>query len=395
MAQSLSKRGNLPPSEVPCKFFRSGVCRRGSTCWFKHESSKSPQLNPRRDASASVMSSVRKQAEVDEWLVSSESGDVNTRDESSSEADTLTTSVVSESPYKGSPREEEEVEKCAICLEEPTVFGLLLNCDHVFCLPCMREWRVTSGMATRELTASGSETETAETVTRRPDRDAIVTDSLPLRAERRRIEVRLNKCCPLCRTPSDFIVPSSQLPAKSTAFDRRDQKSGEQTKQLTKQEIVDTYLATLKHIPCKYFASTRSCQFGNDCHYAHRVPAQKPKRMSASGRSSTYPEAPRRQAATGPYREYVFTPQELQLCASRFRRLRLLEYTRIDRDEGEQIADEHLFYDRLDMQDDLSYDFVPAVFDVNPRDSVEPDPILIISEHISRLRALILERHGN
>ncbi|KAK9325074.1 hypothetical protein V1517DRAFT_315321 [Lipomyces orientalis] len=392
MAQSLSKRGNLPPSEVPCKFFRSGVCRRGSTCWFKHESSKSPQLNHRRDASASVISSARKQADIDDWLESSESSDVNTRDESGSEADTTTTSVVSVSPYKDSPREEEEVEKCAICLEVPTVFGLLLNCDHVFCLSCMREWRVTSGMATRELTASGSETETVET-TRHRDRDTIVVDSLPLRAERRRIEVRLNKCCPLCRTPSDFIVPSSQLPVKSTAFARR--KSGEHTKQLTKQEIVDTYLATLNHIPCKYFAATRSCQFGNDCHYSHRVPAQKPKRMSASGRSSTYPESPRRQAATGPYREYVFTPQELQLCASRFRRQRQLEYTRIDRDDVEQIADEHMFYDRLDMQDDLSYDFVPAVFDVNPRDSVEPDPILIISEHISRLRALILERHGN
>ncbi|KAK9315545.1 hypothetical protein V1524DRAFT_429143 [Lipomyces starkeyi] len=393
MAQSLSKRVNLPPSEVPCKFFRSGVCRRGNSCWFKHESCKTLLVHPPRGASASAISLFTKPPEVDEYVESSERNEVHTQAENSSKAGNTTTSIVSDAWYRGPPEDDEDVDKCAICLEVPTIFGLLLNCDHVFCLSCMREWRTTSGMATREFLGTVSEDSTADTYTERRGGDITLADH-SLRAERRRTEVRLNKCCPLCRRPSDFIVPSSHRPAKSTAGSSN-RLSGEHAKQLTKQEIIDAYLATLKHIPCKYFAATRTCQFGNDCHYAHRVPAQKVRGMTANGRSSTCPEYPRRQGTTDPYREYVFSPLELLQCASRFRRQRQLEYSRIDRDEVDQVADELLFYDRLDMQDDLPYEAIPSVFDVIPRDSVEPDPVMIISEHISRLRALILERHGN
>ncbi|KAK9354646.1 hypothetical protein V1523DRAFT_407315 [Lipomyces doorenjongii] len=393
MAQSLSRRVNLPPSEVPCKFFRSGVCRRGNSCWFKHESCKTLSLHPLRGASASPISLVTKAPEVDEIFESSEGNEVNTQAENSSNAGTTTMSIVSDARYRESPENDEDVDRCAICLEVPTVFGLLLNCDHVFCLSCMREWRTTSGMATREFLVTVSEDSTAETYTERRGGDLTLADH-SLRAERRRTEVRLNKCCPLCRRPSDFIVPSSHRPAKSTTGNST-RKSGEQAKQLTKQEIVDAYLATLKHIPCKYFAATRSCQFGNDCHYAHRVPAQKVRGMTANGHSTACPASPRQQGTTDPYREYVFSPLELLQCASRFRRHRQLESSRIDRDEVDQLADELLFYDRRDMQDDLPYEAVPSVFDVNPGDSIEPDPVLIISEHISRLRALILERHGN
>lgn len=31
--------------------------------------------------------------------------------------------------------------ECGICLEIPNLFGLLVNCDHLFCLSCMRRWR--------------------------------------------------------------------------------------------------------------------------------------------------------------------------------------------------------------------------------------------------------------
>ncbi|KAK9375325.1 uncharacterized protein V1513DRAFT_443494 [Lipomyces chichibuensis] len=391
MAQSLSRRVNLPPSEVPCKFFRSGVCRRGNSCWFKHESCKSLSVHPLRGASASAISLVTKAAEVDEFFETSEGNEVNAQAENSSKAGTTTTSIVSDGRCKEQPEDDEDVDKCAICLEVPTVFGLLLNCDHVFCLSCMREWRTTSGMATREFLGTLSENSTADTYTEYRGGNITLADH-SLRAERRRTEVRLNKCCPLCRRPSDFIVPSSHRPARSTTGDSS-RKSGEHAKQLTKQEIVDAYLTTLKHIPCKYFAATRSCQFGNDCHYAHRAPAQKVRGMTGNGRCSTCPESPLRQGTADPCREYVFSPLELLQCASRFRRQRQLQYSRMDRDEVDQLADELLFYGR--MQDDLPYEAIPSVFDVNPRHSVEPDPVLIISEHISRLRALVLERHGN
>lgn len=30
-------RKNLPPQEIPCRFFRQGYCVRGGNCWFKHD----------------------------------------------------------------------------------------------------------------------------------------------------------------------------------------------------------------------------------------------------------------------------------------------------------------------------------------------------------------------
>jgi hypothetical protein len=30
--------------------------------------------------------------------------------------------------------------QCVICLEISKIFGLLINCDHVFCLGCIRGW---------------------------------------------------------------------------------------------------------------------------------------------------------------------------------------------------------------------------------------------------------------
>ncbi|GFR67125.1 E3 ubiquitin-protein ligase makorin-1 [Elysia marginata] len=76
-------------------------------------------------------------------------------------------------------RERDEEQECSICFEkvlannEPSddattsKFGILPNCNHCFCLSCIRKWRTTGGGA---------------------------------RAMR--------KTCPVCRTPSEFIVPS-------------------------------------------------------------------------------------------------------------------------------------------------------------------------------------------
>ncbi|KAK9238906.1 hypothetical protein V1525DRAFT_399842 [Lipomyces kononenkoae] len=381
MAQPPSRRVNLPPKEVPCKFFRSGVCRRGNSCWFRHEDCKRVSgYSPR--GSESEISLATKSA--DELFDSSETKDVTSHGENSSAVFTTTASVASYGPHGQALEDNEDVDRCAICLEVPTVFGLLLNCDHVFCLSCMREWRITSGMATRVLLGTGGHNVAQDINSARRDVNGTLAAN-SLRAERRRREVRLNKCCPLCRSPSDFIVPSSHIPAKSTV--KGHQKSGEQTEQLTKQEIVAAYLATLKRIPCKYFAATRSCQFGNDCHYAHRVPTPIITTPTASGRSPTTAESTRRQGtAADPYREYVFTSQELLQCARRFRRHRQLEYSLIDRDDVEQTADELLFYDALDP-----YDVIPTMFNVNPVDTTEHDLVLTISEHISRLHAHLFE----
>ncbi|KAK9367143.1 hypothetical protein V1509DRAFT_627760 [Lipomyces kononenkoae] len=362
MAQPRSRRANLPPKEVPCKFFRSGVCRRGNLCWFNHENCKSLSGYSARGSKSDISLATKA---ADELFDSSETKEVTGRGENSSEVFTTATSIVSDGPHKQALEEDEDVDKCAICLEVPTVFGLLLNCDHVFCLPCIREWRTTSGMATRQFLGSGGYNETEDIYSVEVN-SALARNSL--RADRRRTEVRLNKCCPLCRTPSDFIVPSSHLPAKATVQCHKN--SGEQSEQLTKQEIVAAYLATLKHIPCKYFTATRSCQFGNDCHYAHRVPAQGLTSPPDNGHSPTSAESTRRQGAADPYREYVFSPQELLQCARHFRWQRQLDYDLIDRDVVNQLADELLFLDPLDMHDVHPYDVVPTILSVNPAHAV-------------------------
>ncbi|GJD11173.1 E3 ubiquitin-protein ligase makorin-1 [Galdieria sulphuraria] len=66
-------------------------------------------------------------------------------------------------------------QECGICLDYPRksgkYFGLLENCDHVFCLECIRQWRQHS-----------------------IDFGQVV------------------RFCPLCRTPSFFVIPSLVVP---------------------------------------------------------------------------------------------------------------------------------------------------------------------------------------
>ena len=98
-----------------------------------------------------------------------------------------------------------------------------------------------------------------------------------------------SKTCPICRTHSDFIVPSSVFPTSPPNVEVPFEspivtgKASESERRGTKQEIINDYLARLKTIPCRYFEdSVRQqhessafkpvCRFGNDCHYAHTHP---------------------------------------------------------------------------------------------------------------------------
>jgi hypothetical protein len=106
---------------------------------------------------------------------------------------------------------------CGICSENVVTsgrkFGLLDNCEDVFCLECLREWR-----------------------NQKEKQD---------RANLRR--------CPLCRVESFVVIPSSSFLV------------GEE-KRLEK----DKYCKYLSSIPCKnYDRGNGSCQFGSSCLYKH------------------------------------------------------------------------------------------------------------------------------
>ncbi|XP_050154328.1 putative RING-type E3 ubiquitin transferase C3H69 isoform X2 [Malus sylvestris] len=118
----------------------------------------------------------------------------------------------------------QEIE-CSVCLErvlsKPTVaerkFGILSECDHPFCISCIRNWRSSSP-------TSGMDVNSA------------------LRA------------CPICRKLSYFVIPSVIW-----------YKSKEE-----KQEIVDSYKARLRSIDCKHFDfGNGNCPFGTSCFYKH------------------------------------------------------------------------------------------------------------------------------
>nr|BAC77412.1 makorin ring-zinc-finger protein [Pisum sativum]BAC81564.1 makorin RING finger protein [Pisum sativum] len=123
----------------------------------------------------------------------------------------------------------EEIE-CNVCLEhvlskpKPSErkFGLLPECDHAFCLSCIRNWRNS---------APSSEFETGN-------------------------NINTVRTCPVCRQLSYFVIPSGIW----------------YTTKEEKQEIIDNYKANCRLIDCKHFESGNgNCPFGASCFYKHTV----------------------------------------------------------------------------------------------------------------------------
>ncbi|XP_022959901.1 E3 ubiquitin-protein ligase makorin-like isoform X2 [Cucurbita moschata] len=120
----------------------------------------------------------------------------------------------------------QEIE-CSVCLERvlskteiaERKFGLLSECDHPFCISCIRNWRNSSS-------TSGMDVNSA------------------LRA------------CPICRKLSYFVIPSVIW------YSSKEEK----------QEIVDSYKSKLRSIDCKHFNfGNGNCPFGSSCFYKHLV----------------------------------------------------------------------------------------------------------------------------
>ncbi|KAI4385594.1 hypothetical protein MLD38_003601 [Melastoma candidum] len=118
----------------------------------------------------------------------------------------------------------QEIE-CSVCLDrvlsKPAAaerkFGILSECDHPFCITCIRNWRNSSPTSRMDVNSS-------------------------LRA------------CPICRKLSYFIVPSVIW----------------YTSKEEKKEITDSYMAKLKSIDCKHFNfGNGNCPFGTSCFYKH------------------------------------------------------------------------------------------------------------------------------
>ncbi|KAK2187536.1 hypothetical protein NP493_162g02032 [Ridgeia piscesae] len=113
---------------------------------------------------------------------------------------------------------------CGVCMENvlekcpPTErrFGILSNCNHVFCLSCIRKWRSA-----------------------------------------KQFEHKIVKSCPECRVKSDFVTPS-----KYWVDEKED-----------KLKLIESYKKAMSTKPCKYFDQGRGeCPFNAHCFYLHAYP---------------------------------------------------------------------------------------------------------------------------
>lgn len=130
--------------------------------------------------------------------------------------------------------------ECVICTDSikkrGEKFGMLENCDHTFCLSCIRSWRKQ-------------------------------------REQQDRVNLRM---CPVCRNESFFVIPCDRLILNPSE----------------KAQAVENYKREMSEIPCKAFDYGRGkCPLGTSCFYAHLNPdgtrfVPKPQRKMA-GASGT------------------------------------------------------------------------------------------------------------
>ncbi|XP_053973049.1 probable E3 ubiquitin-protein ligase makorin-1 isoform X2 [Hylaeus volcanicus] len=112
---------------------------------------------------------------------------------------------------------------CGVCFEivmEKTSgeqrFGILPNCNHCFCLSCIRKWR-----------------------------------------KAKQFDNKIIRACPECRVSSDFVCPSMYW------VDTKEEK----------EKLIMDYKCALSTKDCKYFNKGRGkCPFGNKCFYLHALP---------------------------------------------------------------------------------------------------------------------------
>ena len=107
---------------------------------------------------------------------------------------------------------------CGLCFESilshSKRFGLLLGCNHSFCLSCIREWRQN---------------------------------------DQEQFEKYAVRKCPICRIPTYFIIPSNRMIQDP----------------IRKRNVVNEYLKQLKDKECLYYKREGKCPFGTSCFYAH------------------------------------------------------------------------------------------------------------------------------
>ncbi|XP_023447166.1 probable E3 ubiquitin-protein ligase makorin-3 [Dasypus novemcinctus] len=152
---------------------------------------------------------------------------------------------------------------CGICMEvvyekanpSDCRFGILSNCNHTYCLKCIRVWR-----------------------------------------RAKHFQYRIIKSCPQCRVTSNFVIPSE--------FWVEEEEE--------KQKLIQQYKEAMSNKACRYFDEGRGCcPFGENCFYKHAYPegpgvepagqaAEEPAGQAAEEPAGQAAEVPEGQAAEEP-----------------------------------------------------------------------------------------------
>ncbi|KAM4748361.1 E3 ubiquitin-protein ligase makorin-1 isoform 2-T2 [Rhinophrynus dorsalis] len=132
---------------------------------------------------------------------------------------------------------------CGVCMEvvyektNPSErrFGILSNCNHSYCLKCIRKWRSA-----------------------------------------KQFESKIIKSCPECRITSNFVIPSEYW------VEEKEEK----------QKLIQKYKEAMSNKSCRYFDEGRgTCPFGGNCFYKHAYPdgrIEEPQPRQKGGMSSRY-----------------------------------------------------------------------------------------------------------
>jgi E3 ubiquitin-protein ligase makorin len=131
-----TSRQNLPPAEIDCKWWKQGYCFRGSTCYFRHDAALAGVDNPKYEANREKKEQRESDIGESTWTIVS----IIPMKAHMLQVDSACKDGYSPSPSRGVSLDNSTEpsisiqEQCAICFQIPSTLGLLVNCDHVFCL---------------------------------------------------------------------------------------------------------------------------------------------------------------------------------------------------------------------------------------------------------------------
>ena len=118
--------------------------------------------------------------------------------------------------------------QCLICYEEADQYGLLSECNHIFCLKCVKEWRGQKDVGD------------------------------------------IKRTCPACRKESLFYIHVPKIAIIKLIQDSRISSNQSIS---TKKSLIDAHLQHRKSIKCKFInkdpPASNKCPFGDQCHFSH------------------------------------------------------------------------------------------------------------------------------